>query len=193
VRGAHEHERYRSYAPLTRATRGLIHSQRERRTVPSLRRYPETVGARMRLGAALTVVVLLVAGMPRVMEPSSWMLLAAVRELGPLSGWRCARSATYVYDPRRERADSTLLAQPPEQVITQAYPGVEIEKVEANLRGGDTVVWTRVAVADDGLELDQARVYVLSPGRLQSIAPDKTMICNSHLADWHIVAEHALS
>ncbi len=121
------------------------------------------------------------------------MLLEAVRELGPLSGWRCARSATYVYDPRRERADSTLLAQPPEEVVTQAFPGVEIEKVEANLRGGDTVVWTRVAVADDGLELDEARVYVLSPGRLQTIGPDRAMICNSHLADWKIVAEHALS
>jgi len=116
-----------------------------------------------------------------------------MRELGPLSGWRCARSATYVYDPRRERADSTLLAQPPEEVITQAFPGVEIEKVEANLRGGDTVVWTRVAIAADGLDLDESRVYVLSPGRLQAIAPDKAIICNSHLADWHIVAEHALS
>ena len=148
----------------------------------------------MRLGAALiTVVVLLVAGVPRLMEPSTWVLLAAMRELGPLSGWRCARSATYVYDPRRERADSTLLAQPPEEVITRAFPGAEVEKVEANLRGGDTVVWTRVALAADGLDLDEARVYVLSPGRLQAIAPDKPIICNSHLADWHIVAEHALS
>ena len=58
----------------------------------------------MRLRAALiTVVVLLVAGVPRLMEPSTWVLLAAMRELGPLSGWRCARSATYVHDPRRER------------------------------------------------------------------------------------------
>jgi len=38
----------------------------------------------MRLGAALiTVVVLLVAGVPRLMEPSTRVLLAAMRELGP--------------------------------------------------------------------------------------------------------------
>lgn len=147
----------------------------------------------MRLGAALTVAVLFVAGVPRLMEPSTWVLIAAVRELGPLSGWRCAQSATYVYDPRRERADRTLLAQPPEEVVTRAFPGLEIEKVEVNLRGGDTIVWTSVAVADDSRDLDEARVYVLTPGRLQTFAPDKAIICNSHLADWRIVAEHALS
>jgi hypothetical protein len=138
----------------------------------------------------MILVVVLVAGVPRLMEPSTWVLLAAVRELGPLSGWRCAESATYVYDPRRERADGTLLAQPPEDLVRQTVPGVEIDQVEANLRGGDTVVWTRVALADDS---EERRVYVLTPGRLQSIAPDKKAICNSHLADWRIVAEHALS
>jgi hypothetical protein len=144
----------------------------------------------MRLGLAMTLVALLVAGVPRLMEPSTWVLLAAVRELGPLSGWRCAATATYVYDPRRERVDRTLLAQPPEDLVRQTVPGAEIDQVEANLRGGDTVVWTRVALADGS---EEGRVYVLSPGRLQTIAPEKKAICNSRLADWRIVAEHALS
>jgi hypothetical protein len=70
---------------------------------------------------------------------------------------------------------------------------VQVERVEANLRDGDTVVWTRV-VAPDGTE--ERRVYVLTPGRLQTISLDRSdgriNICNSHLGDWHVVAEHAL-
>jgi len=133
--------------------------------------------------------VLLVFGAPRLVEPSSLALFQAIRDLGPISGWRCANSAVYVYDPRHDRADSTLLSDAPEAML----PGVQVERVEANLRDGDTVVWTRTE-ALDGTE--ERRVYVLSPGRLQTISLDgsdgRTRICNSHLGDWHVVAEHAL-
>ena len=147
----------------------------------------------MRITAALALVVVLVLGVPRLFEPSTWVLLEAMRVLGPISGWRCAHGTTYTYDPRRERADTTLLAQPPEEVVTRTIAGVEVEKVETNLRSGDASVWTRV-VSDDGSQ--QARVYVLSPGRLRRITFDlaavPTTICNSNLGGWSIVAEHAL-
>ena len=147
----------------------------------------------MRIAAALALLAVLILGIPRLFEPSTWVLLEAVRALGPISGWRCAHGPTYTYDPRREHADTTLLSQPPEDLVTQTISGAEVEKVEANLRSGDASVWTRVANDDGSL---QARVYVLSPGRLQRITFDlaavPTTICNSNLADWSIVAEHAL-
>ena len=148
----------------------------------------------MRVGAAaLALLAILVLAVPRLFDPSTWVLLEAVRALGPISGWRCAHGPTYSYDPRREHADTTLLSQAPEDVLSLTVSGVEVDKVEANLRSGDTSVWTR-AVRDDGSI--EARVYVLSPGRLQRItfdlAPVPTTICNSHLGDWRIVAEHAL-
>jgi hypothetical protein len=147
----------------------------------------------VRIAAALALLGVLVLGVPRLFEPSTWVLLEAMRALGPISGWRCAHGPTLTYDPRRERADTTLLSQPPEDLVTQTISGAEVEKVEANLRSGDASVWTRVANDDGSL---QARVYVLSPGRLQRItfdlaAPPAT-ICASHLGDWSIVAEHAL-
>jgi hypothetical protein len=135
-------------------------------------------------------------------QASTLRLARAVSELGPLSGWRCVQSATYNYDPRRERADSTLLADAPEAILS----GVEVERVEASLRGGDTVIWTRVPSAKpsssqiasglDGASGEQ-RVYVLSPGKLQVISMDssdhsQTTICNSHLGNWQIVGEHGL-
>jgi len=146
-------------------------------------------GSTTRAGFALGVVVLLVVGAPRLAEPSSLALLQAVRDLGPISGWRCANSAVYVYDPRHDRVDSTLLSDAPEAML----PGVQVERVEANLRDGDTVVWTRAETLDGS---EERRVYVLSPGRLQTISLDRAegriKICNSHMGDWHVVAEHAL-
>jgi hypothetical protein len=143
----------------------------------------------VRVGLGVGIVLLLVVAAPRVAEPSALALFQAVRDLGPISGWRCANSAVYVYDPRRDSADSTLLSDAPEA----ALPGVQAERVEANLRDGDTVVWTRLE-APDGSE--ERRVYVLSPGRLRAIALERTdgwiKICNSHLGDWHVVAEHTL-
>ena len=147
----------------------------------------------MRLVVALALLGVLVLGVPRLFEPSTWVLLEAMRALGPVSGWRCAHGPTLTYDPRRERADTTLLSQPPEDVVTRTIPGAEVDKVEANLRSGDASVWALVASDDGSL---QARVYVLRPGRLQRVTFDlaapPTTICNSHLGDWSIVAEHAL-
>lgn len=148
----------------------------------------------MRLWTAASLLALVAVALPRVMDPATSRLVDAVRALGPLSGWRCVQNATYVYDPRREQPDRGLLAQPPEESLAGTVTGLEVEKVEANLRGGDTVVWTRVALDDDGN--DEARVYVLSPGSLQTVSTELAQgpprICNSHMADWRIVAEHTL-
>ena len=123
----------------------------------------------------------------------AWGLAQAVRELGPISGWRCAQSEAYMYDPRRDRADSQLLADAPENVVKSVAPELTAEKVEVNLRGGETVVWSRLGPeADAGPQ----RVYVLSPGRMQAITFEyfnsKGTLCMAHLGDWQIVAEHAL-
>jgi hypothetical protein len=137
---------------------------------------------------------LLLAGAPRLSEPATLSLAQAVRQLGPISGWRCAQNTPYTYDPRRGSPDTTLLAEAPEQLLWDQLPDLLIERVEADLHGGDTVVWTRLVAADD-TSLER-RVYVLSPGRLQAIGIDLdsgwTTICNSHLGAWHIVAEHGL-
>jgi hypothetical protein len=147
---------------------------------------------------ALLVVALSV---PRLLDPSTLVLVQAIRELGPISGWRCAQSATYAYDPHRERPDATLLAEAPEDVLSSqaAYVDqargarIELDRVEANLRGGETVVWTRVVAQD---ETEERRVYVLSPGRLQAVGSDlnrgQTAICYSQLGSWRIIGEHAL-
>jgi hypothetical protein len=70
---------------------------------------------------------------------------------------------------------------------------IELDRVEANLRGGDTVVWTRVVAQD---HTEERRVYVLSPGRLQAVGGDvnhgQTAICYSQLGNWRIIGEHAL-
>jgi hypothetical protein len=145
------------------------------------------------LGLALSVWLLVVA-LPRLAEPATLSLAQAMRDLGPISGWRCAQSASYVYDPRRDLPDQTLLAEAPELLLVDQVADLEVERVEANLRGGDTVIWTRSSAREE--EDPRQRVYVLSPGRLQTIgvALDSgwTAICTSHLGDWHIVAEHAL-
>ena len=70
----------------------------------------------VRVGLGVGIVLLLVVAAPRVAEPSALALFQAVRDLGPISGWRCANSAVYVYDPRHDSADSTLLSDPPEAV-----------------------------------------------------------------------------
>ena len=111
--------------------------------------------------------------------------LQPMRELGPVSGWRCVQSPVYVYVPSHDRADRTLLADLPEATVMRHAPGAEIDRVETDLRGGDTIVWSRALGPDGGL--DDARVFVLAPGRLQTTTP-----CNSHLGDWKIVGEHDL-
>jgi hypothetical protein len=147
----------------------------------------------VRLAVAIVLVGLVAVGIARLFDPSTWVLFEAMRALGPISGWRCAQSPTYTYDPRHERADTTLLSESPEAVLAQTAPGLEIEKVEADLRGGDAVLWTTLAT-DDGIEV--RRVYVLSPGRLQTVVYDlsdvRTTICTSHMADWQVVGEHSL-
>ena len=148
----------------------------------------------LRLWTALSLAALLALAAPRLIDPATWRLLDAVRTLGPISGWRCAQGATYVYDPRHDQPDRGLLAQPPEQTLAATVTGVEVEKVEANLHSGDAVLWTRVALDEDGT--GEARAYVMSAGRVQTVTADLTpspaRICNSHMADWRIVAEHTL-
>ncbi len=140
----------------------------------------------MRLAiAALAATIVLVGGVTRLSDPRTSGLVAAVQDLGPVSGWRCADSPIYAYDPSHERADSTLLADPPEASVLAQVPWLEIDRVEANLRGGETLVSAR------GPDTDQ-RVYVLQPGRLQSITSGDTLICNARLSDWHIVDEEEL-
>ena len=144
----------------------------------------------MRVGAALIVAGLLLIGVPRLFDPATWMLLEAVHELGPLSGWRCSQDAAYVYDPNHEDADSTLLMDAPEAAVLDNDPELQVDHVEANLHGGDTVVWT--------LANDKRRVYVLSPGRLQAVTidfyqdPGRTTICYAHLGEWQIIGEQQL-
>jgi hypothetical protein len=140
------------------------------------------------------VLLVLAVGLARLFEPRTSALAQAVHDLGPISGWRCAQSGgTYVYDPRRDRPDRGLLAEPPEDMLGLAAPQVTVERVEANLRGGDTVVWSRVGPEDQGGE---RRVYVLSPGRMQAITFEfenaQATVCDAHLGSWRIVAEHAL-
>jgi hypothetical protein len=134
------------------------------------------------------LLTLLVGGAPRVVDPQTWSVVQAVRALGASAGWRCAQSATYAYDPSHERRDSTLLADPPEAVVLAQVPWLEIDRVEANLRGGDTLVTARGP--------DDERVYVLAPGKLQAIRVQlpggETTLCNAHLSDWQIVGEQEL-
>jgi hypothetical protein len=127
--------------------------------------------------AGLIVVVLLTA--PRLGDPQTWALAQAVRDLGPVSGWRCAVSPTYTYDPSHERRDSNLLAEAPEAAVLAQVPWLEIERVEADLRGGDALVTARGP--------EDRRIYVLAPGSLQS-----TSVCNAHLSHWQIVGEQEM-
>jgi hypothetical protein len=147
----------------------------------------------VRFGAALILLVVLVTGVPRALDPHTWILLQAVRDLGPISGWRCAQSSTYVYDPSRERADSTLLSEPPEARVLAQAPWLEVDRVEADLRGGDTLVSAHASIEPGG---EDRRVYVLSPGRLQTVTVSllgaRASPCNAHLSDWQIVGEQEL-
>jgi len=69
-----------------------------------------------------------------------------------------------------------------------------VERVEANLRGGDTTLWTHVPTAENGTV--ERRVYVLTPGHLRAITLDhdnaQTTICYTDLGNWRIIAEHRL-
>jgi hypothetical protein len=144
--------------------------------------------------ALLLVAVVLVAATPRLLEPGTWSVLQAMAALGPLSGWRCAHGPEYTYDPRHESADSALLADSPEAPVLAHVPWLEIDRVEVDLRGGDTLVSAR-APMPDGTEAP--RVYVLSPGKLQAITADLAdgpgTLCNAHLGDWQIVGEQEAS
>ncbi len=147
----------------------------------------------MRFTTALLVLVALVALAPRLLDPQTWILAQAVLRLGPVSGWRCAESSTYVYDPAQDQVDSTLLSDPPEDQVLSRVPWFEVDQVEANLRGGDTLVSVRSA-SSDGAE--ERRVYVLSPGKLQAVnvvlLGGEATLCNAHLGNWQIVGEQEL-
>jgi hypothetical protein len=144
--------------------------------------------------AALGLVLLIALGVERLTQPGTWALLSAIRDLGPVSGWRCAHQGAYVYDPRHEQPDDSLFGQRPEDLLAAAAPQVTVERVEADLKGtGESVVWSRIGPEEQGGE---RRVYVLTPGRMQAVTFDfgdvHGTVCYSHLADWRIIAEHAL-
>jgi hypothetical protein len=132
----------------------------------------------MRIGLAAVVLLAMLIG-TRLFDPRTVALAQAVRDLGPISGWRCAESPTYAYDPSHERRDSNLLAEAPEAAVLAQVPWLEIERVEADLRGGDTLVTARGP--------EDRRVYVLAAGSLQS-----TSVCNAHLSHWQIVGEQEM-
>jgi hypothetical protein len=147
----------------------------------------------VRLGAALTLLVIVIAVVPRLFEPRTWMLLSAMRELGPISGWRCVESTTYAYDPNREQPDSTLLSAPPEAAVLELVRGVPVDTVEVDLSTGEAAVSTHIVGPESA---DERTVYVLSPGQLQAVTFEvgdtSATICNSHLSDWKIVGEQHL-
>ena len=143
----------------------------------------------MRLATALLLLVVLVTGVPRLLDPHTWLLVQAVRDLGLVTGWRCVDSASYSYDPSHERPDSTLLSEPPEARVLAQVPWLEVDRVEANLRGGDTLVSAHSPIESGA---DERRVYVLSPGRLQTVTFNQDRLCNVHLGDWQIVGEQEL-
>jgi hypothetical protein len=138
------------------------------------------------LGTAVFVVAMLATSLPKLFTPSTALLLEAVRSLGPVSGWRCTNLATYVYDPRHESADSTLLVEPPEVLVVARAPSAEVERVEVSLRGSDAVVSTTSG--------GERRVYVLTPGTMTAVgAPaERPATCYAHQGAWQVVAEHGL-
>lgn len=150
----------------------------------------------MRLATVASILAVLVVGVPRLMDPQSWILAQAAFELGPLSGWRCAQSTRYVYDPSQEQPDATLLAERPEVVVQSSAPWLDVTEVDADLRGGDTLVKVS-GTAPDGTKDGDRRVFVLSPGRMQgvsvSVLGGQGTLCNAHLGGWHIVGEQELS
>jgi hypothetical protein len=143
----------------------------------------------VRFATPLLLLVVLVTGVPRLLDPQTWLLLQAVRDLGPVAGWRCVESASYSYDPSHERPDTTLLSEPPEARVLAQVPWLEVDRVEANLRGGDTLVSAHSPIESGA---DERRVYVLSPGRLQTVTVNQDRLCNVHLGDWQIVGEQEL-
>jgi hypothetical protein len=68
-----------------------------------------------------------------------------------------------------------------------------VDHVQVDLREAQAVVWTHVGTADRGGEV---RVYVLSPGELQTITVNdlgaELILCNAHLRAWKIIGEHEL-
>ena len=146
----------------------------------------------MRLGIALLVLVLLVAGAPRLFDPQTWMLAQAVSALGPFSGWRCAQPSPYVYSPAHDQPDSSLVTDRPDAAVLDQQPTFEVDSVEINLRSGDALV----AVHAQGTDAEDRRVYVLSPGTLQavrvSVLGGQLTLCNAHLGAWRIVGEQTL-
>jgi hypothetical protein len=145
-----------------------------------------------------------VVGLAMLQQPPYDELGEAVRDLGPISGWRCAeQTASYVYEPRHGGGDAALFDEPPEAAVARLRPGFEVERVEVNLRSGETVVWTTVPTqGDDGNDGTDAggqraqRVFVLAPGRLRAVSLNRNgtpvPVCDSHLGDWQIIGEHAL-
>lgn len=147
----------------------------------------------VRFALGLCALVLVGFGGRQAFNPSTWRLAEAVADLGPISGWRCAQSRTYVYDPRSDRRDTTLVSAAPEAIVRQAVPGAQVERVEVDLQIGQAVASAQVVQADG---TEATRVYVLSPGRLRATTFDeagaRVTVCDSHLSDWHIVGEQAL-
>jgi hypothetical protein len=140
------------------------------------------------LGLAGVLVALLV-----LQQSPHDALLPAMADLGPIAGWRCAETSVYVYEPRHERGDASLLDEPPQATLEALYPEVNVERIEVQLDGGQVVAWTTVPAADGRRA---PRVFVLAPGRLRAVSVNRdgrpVHVCDSHLGDWQVVGEHAL-
>jgi hypothetical protein len=157
------------------------------------------VSRRLAVVAALLLGVgSAVVGLAVLQQPPYAELGEAVRDLGPIAGWRCAQqTASYTYEPRHGGGDVALFDEPPEEAVARLRPGFEVERVEVNLHSGETVVWTTVPGGGDVQDGQRAqRVFVLAPGRLRTVSLNRNgtpvPVCDSHLGDWQIVGEHAL-
>lgn len=157
-------------------------------------RHPRAVALALVLG-------LLAAGALAILLRRDLLTTAqAAVALGPLSGWRCARDQTFGYDPRMDQPDRVLLGEPVEPTIaanafTAPVRRIELERVEADLHGGDTIVRTRAYFEDGGQE---ERVYVLAPGSYRHLtaaaqsADQPVVVCTYDLRAWRVVVEQAL-
>ncbi|HET6317884.1 MAG TPA: hypothetical protein VFG86_15630 [Chloroflexota bacterium] len=120
-------------------------------------------------------MLVLMASLALMSERDRQVLL----QLGPLDGWRCLRSATYVYEPRWHWFGGGLLAEAPDTVLPQ-----QAQTVEVDLKTGEAIARAK------------NHVYVLQPGRLTVItdpeAPEPRPLCVTQLGNWQIVGEHTL-
>jgi len=148
---------------------------------------------RSRAAPLLGLAGVIAIGLLVLQQPPHDALIPAMADLGPLDGWRCAETSVYVYEPRHERGDGSLLDDPPQATLAALDAGLEVERVEVQLDGGQAVVWT-TRTTTDGRRAP--RVFVLAPGRLRAVSINRggrpIHVCDSHLGNWQVVGDEAL-